>query len=246
MEISDFKGCFETECRVISPNITYLHIYAEPLFTPAKVDAIKEAARKIPGYKNFCQVGGGFSVVVFINCSEFDQVEIEENIISFLGELNNNVTTIRKVIIDDCRMTDEEEKAEQDLMKLLASQQQKITNELDSIVGIDRLALNYTAHINNINGECFLFSVCFTLGAGNEELQAVRDVIGNYDFGLEGDNYEGYTAISLKDEKVMIDLDLGGVEAQNENKLIHGILLALNKIKDLDVKDISQVVINEF
>lgn len=245
MDISDFKAYFETECRVISPDVTYLHIYAKKLFAPVKINAIKEYACKIPGYKNLCQTGGGFSVVVYINCSEFDQVEVEENIMSFLGELNDNVTSIGKVIIDDRRMTEEEEKAEQELMELLASQQQETTNELDSMVGLDKLDLNYKAHVNDIYGECFIFSVCFPQGAGEAELQAVRDVIRNYDFGLEGDDYEGYTAIYLENEKVMIDLDLGNVTAQNEDKVLHGILLALNGIKDLEGKNISQVVINE-
>ena len=246
MDINDFKAYFEIECRVISPDVTYLHIIAEPLFTPSKFEAIRDAARKIPGYKNTCQIGGGFSILVSINCSEFDQVEIEENIVSFLGELNANVTTIGKVIIDDCKMIEEEEKAEQELMEILASQQESGTSELDSMVGLDKLDLNYKAHVNDIYGECFMFSVCFPQGAGEAELQAVRDVMGNYDFGLEEDDYEGYTAIYLENEKVMIDLDLGNVATQNEDKVLHGILLALNGIKDLDGKNISQVVINEF
>ncbi|MBO4408138.1 MAG: hypothetical protein J5786_02550 [Clostridiales bacterium] len=76
MDISDYKAYFETECRVISPDVTYLHIYAKKLFAPVKINAIKEYACKIPGYKNLCQTGGGFSVSpVLQRCLHLQQGE---------------------------------------------------------------------------------------------------------------------------------------------------------------------------
>lgn len=53
-------------------------------------------------------------------------------------------------------------------------------------------------------------------------------------------DFGGYTDISVQDGKVMIFLDLGNVGAENEKKIIHGILLALNS-----VEGIKKVVINE-
>ena len=244
--ISEFNGYFEIEDRGISPGNAYLHVFAKKLFTQGKVDSIRQLASKMPIYKDSCQTGGGYSVVVNLRCTDHDQDEIEKYILSFLEELDANVTNIKYILIDDSEMTEEEAKEEAAFRQLLASVQQDITLNLDSMVGLEQLDLNYSAHVVNFYGESYILSICFQGGAGEAETQAVRDVIRSFDFKLEGDDYAGDIGVELKDGKVLLGLDLGGVKPKNENKVLHGILLALNGIKDREVKDISQVLINEF
>lgn len=113
--------------------------------------------------------------------------------------------------------------------------------EWDEILGLTGLALNYTAHAEGMEGECFLYSVYFTDGTANEEqADAVRNAIQAFDFKLTDDDYIGYLDISATDNKIQIYLDLGNVAPQNENKIIHGILLALNS-----VQGIEKVIVNE-
>lgn len=112
----------------------------------------------------------------------------------------------------------------------------------DEAVGITKLALNYTAHAEGLDGECFTYSVYFTDGtAGEEKANAVTNAINAFDFNLtRKDDYLGYRSVSAHDNKVLIYLDLGNTDPQNENKIIHGILLALNS-----VKGIKEVIVNE-
>jgi len=112
---------------------------------------------------------------------------------------------------------------------------------LDDVLGITRLGLSYPTHTEGIEGECFNYSVYFTDdNAGEEKAATVRNVVESFDFGLKDDDYAGYLSISADKDKVSIYLDLGNVQPGNENKVIHGILLALN-----NVQGIKSVIINE-
>ena len=68
----------------------------------------------------------------------------------------------------------------------------------------------------------------------------MRNALESYDLGLADDDHAGYLSISADSDKVLIYLDIGNVREQNENKIIHGILLALN-----NVRGIRSVIINE-
>ena len=114
-------------------------------------------------------------------------------------------------------------------------------SSLDDFLGITRLGLSYPTHTEGIEGECFNYSVYFTDDtAGEEKAATVRNVVESFDLGLKDDDYAGYLSISADNDKVSIYLDLGNVQSGNENKVIHGILLALN-----NVQGIKSVIINE-
>ncbi len=111
----------------------------------------------------------------------------------------------------------------------------------DEALGLTKLPLQYPAHARGIDGENFIYSVYFTDGTADEEkAESVRQAINAYDFQLVGDDYIGYLDISANDSNVSIFLDLGNTEPQNENRIIHGILLALNS-----VPGIKEVILNE-
>lgn len=111
----------------------------------------------------------------------------------------------------------------------------------DEALGLTKLSLQYPAHARGIDGENFIYSVYFTDGTADEEkAESVRQAINAYDFQLVGDDYIGYLDISANDSNVSIFLDLGNTEPQNENRIIHGILLALNS-----VPGIKEVILNE-
>lgn len=112
---------------------------------------------------------------------------------------------------------------------------------LDDALAITKLSLNYTAHVDGIDGECFNYSVYFDDDIADEEkATAVRNAVKSFDLGLTDDDYTGYLSISADNEKVSIYLDLGNVHEQNEKKIIQCILLALN-----NVRGIKSVIINE-
>lgn len=113
--------------------------------------------------------------------------------------------------------------------------------EWDKALGLDKLTLNFPAHAEGLEGECFLYSVYFADGkAGQREADAVLEAIRHYDFQLVGDDYIGYTDVTPKDGKISIYLDLGNTEPQNGDRIIHGILLALNNIQGIE-----KVIVNE-
>ena len=249
-KIDEFKGYFEMEYRGISPRGLYLHILAKNLFPNAKVDSIREIASGSPIYKDLALAGGVYSVIVSLECTDHDESEIEEYIISLLEELNDNVANIGKIIIDDNKMLEEEKAKEEEFRQLLARVQFEMENKpvitYDTQYGIDKLDLNYPAHIAELYNECFLFKICFLSGAGEDELQAVKYVIGRFDFQLKEDDYVRYLDYGLEKEMVFVNLDRMSIDRRKEKKMIKGILLALNGVKDLPVRDISQVMINDF
>ena len=114
-------------------------------------------------------------------------------------------------------------------------------SDWDQVLGLTKLSLDYMVHAEGIEGECFTYSVYYIDDTADEEkAEAVKSAIQLYDFKLKGDDYIGYLDISIDKNKVSIYLDLGNVEPQNENNIIHGILLAINTIHG-----IKKVIINE-
>lgn len=108
-------------------------------------------------------------------------------------------------------------------------------------IGISKLQLNYPAYCEGLDGECFDYSVYFNDGIiSQERVDAVGNAIEDFDFKLVGDDYTGYLDVSGSENKVLVYLDLGNTKPQNEEKIIHGILLALNSIEGIE-----KVVVNE-
>ncbi|MBE5934080.1 MAG: hypothetical protein E7263_11755 [Lachnospiraceae bacterium] len=113
--------------------------------------------------------------------------------------------------------------------------------ELDEMMGIDQLELNFEAHVLGIDGECFSYSVYFNNGVAENNLGAVKKAIEDFAISHNSeDSYIGYIDVTSMDDKISIYLDLGNVEPENSNVALYGILTALN-----EVDGIEKVLINE-
>lgn len=114
-------------------------------------------------------------------------------------------------------------------------------NELDGMMGFDRLGLYYEVHMLGIDGECFYYNVYFDDGLTAARLAEVQSAIDAFLAPYnEKEVYLGYIDVSDNEEKAGIYLDIGGVDPDNANDAIYGVLRALN-----DVTGIRQVLINE-
>ena len=159
------------------------------------------------------------------------------DILARLTQALNDIPGIKRVVIssdanlspeDEDEFTDDYDDYEYD------------DESWDQILGIDKLSLNFPAHVDGFEGECFDYSVYFTETPGNEQVELIQNAIHDYDFKLTGDDYIGYVSVECKAGIVTIYLDLGNTVPENENKIIHGILLAMN-----DVPGIEKVILNE-
>ena len=113
--------------------------------------------------------------------------------------------------------------------------------DLDGMIGLEELDLNYEAHVVGFEGENFDFNVYFDSEMTDEKFEEANQAIGeffkSYD---EQDIYLGYLDVQKQENKVFVYLDLGNVEQEYCNTVIHGILNALN-----NVSGIKKVLINE-
>ena len=124
---------------------------------------------------------------------------------------------------------------------VLITAEDAIMNELDEMLGLPTLELSYPVTTEGFDGECFTYSVYFTDGKADQtRADAISKAIDAYDFALEEDDYIGYLDISANEDKISIYHDFGGIESQNCNPVLHGVLLALNGIEG-----IKNIVINE-
>ncbi|MDO5559840.1 MAG: hypothetical protein Q4F95_09615 [Oscillospiraceae bacterium] len=113
--------------------------------------------------------------------------------------------------------------------------------ELDNMIGVDRLGLYFEAHVADIDGECFNYSVYFENGITDEKFEETNKAIAEFMKPYnDEDTYLGYIDVTKEDDKVSIYLDLGNVDPDYEDTAIHGILEALN-----NVSGIKSVIINE-
>lgn len=169
-------------------------------------------------------------VCIFADYQYCEEKLYDEILESFLKALNN-ISGIKKLIINDGSIIDYEDTDEYSKSGGAG---------WDEFLGLTQLDLNYTAHAEGIEGECFDYTVYFTDGtADKQKADAVSNAIRDFDFKLTDNDYTGYLDVSSENDKVLIYLDLGNVEPKNENKVIHGILLALNS-----VQGIKKVIIN--
>ena len=113
---------------------------------------------------------------------------------------------------------------------------------LDRMIGLDKLELYYEAHMVGIDGECFNYNIYFKDMLNDEKVEEIKDVIEKFknQYNDNDDSYIGYIDVSKDGNRVNIYLDLGNVSPNYENISIQGILKAIN-----NVEGIKQVLINE-
>lgn len=115
--------------------------------------------------------------------------------------------------------------------------------EFDRMIGLEKLGLYYEVHLVNLDGECFIYNIYLDNEINDEKLEEIKKSVEDFseNFNYNGDSYPGYIDISIKDNNIVIFLDVGNVLPQNQNISIKEILKAINK-----VKGIKKVMINEF
>ncbi len=107
----------------------------------------------------------------------------------------------------------------------------------DKTMKIDKLQLNYEAHMVGCDGEMFYYSIYFENAATDENCNEVDNAVDKAcdEFG---EDYIGYIDINIKDNIVSIYHDTGNVE--DCDSAVRTVLKSLN-----NVTGIKNVVINE-
>ena len=114
-------------------------------------------------------------------------------------------------------------------------------DELDEVLGLSGMGLNYEAHVAGFDGDCFDFCVYFGSSVTDDEACAVENVVNEFFAPYEEkDIYLGYVDITSEGGRVRIYLDLGNVNPEYEQTAIIGILKSLNNVDGID-----HVIINE-
>lgn len=237
MELDKIKTYFPVDYRGRGKSGALFYIFPEIVFDNIQFEevrtAIQEVKKRFEGlYTNTTQ--SVIWITIGVDFSDFPNKCHDEIIESLIIALNN-VTEIQKVVINDGRPVNDDTKSEIEEYDMVEE------NYWDDALGLTNLDLSYAAHVDGFDGECFDYSVYFTDDtADTAKEDAVRNAVQSFDFNVTGDDYIGYISISSDNNKVLIYLDLGNVQPQNENKIIQGILLALNS-----VQGIKKVIINE-
>ena len=237
MELDKIKTYFPVVFKCMGKDETFCHLFPETKFASEQYTEIGDLLQIISKKYEGSNITATFSATLITICVDLSGSpkkcydEVLEAVISAM----NNITGIMNALITDdgSFMNFEDiEIEEYDMVE---------ENYWDDALGLTNLELNYAAHVDGFDGECFDYSVYFTDDtADKEKADAVRNAIQSFDFNVTGDDYIGYISISSDNNKVSIYLDLGNVQPQNENKIIQGILLALNS-----VQGIKKVIINE-
>ena len=237
MNLDKIKTYFPVDYRGRAKSGAVIYIFPEMLFDKKQYEEVKTAICEVDKRFEGLYTDTTLSVVwitIGVDLSDFPKKCHDEIIECLVTELNK-VTEIQKVIINDGRPVADDTKVE------IEDNDEYAQSEWDQVLGLTKLSLNYTVHAEGIEGECFTYSVYYNDDTADEEkAEAVKSAIQAFDFNLKDDDYIGYLDISLDKNKVSIYLDLGNVEPQNENNIIHGILLAINNIHG-----IKKVIINE-
>lgn len=112
---------------------------------------------------------------------------------------------------------------------------------LDEMVGISQLNLNFEVHMVGIDGENFTFNVYYFEEITEEKFAETEKVVSEFASAYEEkDTYLGYINVSKEDDKVVIYLDLELEDMESSNAAICGLVEALDK-----VSGIKSVIINE-
>lgn len=254
MNFKDYRAYFSMEYRGISKYGACLHIFPKTVFTKEDYVAISKAEtswyKDYPLYTNTEQ--SAEYVKIFVSFSDCAESSCEDILLKFCNALDK-VRGIKHIIINDGSETDEEKQIKKRILaEIFAKSGIPVPKETecvkpdieefdwDSSLGLKKLSLNYPVHAEGIEGECFTYSVYFETEVGEQERKTVVNAINTYDFKLSGDDYIGYTDVKATNGRVEIYLDLGNTQPQNENKIIHGILFALN-----NVQGVKNVIVNE-
>lgn len=240
MEVNNYDTYFEVIFKCVGKEDTICHFFPQDNFLREQYDEIEAQVRSLserfeglrPGV-SLC--GGLFSV--YFPLSKFPK-ERHDEILGAVMSAMNGISGIKAAYITDNGDYMSYDEIEDDMADM---QETFDESYWDDILGISKLALDYTAHAEGIEGECFYYSVYFADDtAGEEKAEIVSNAVESFDLGLADDEYSGYLSITADNDKVQIYLDLGNVQGKNEKKVIHGILLALN-----NVRGIKSVIINE-
>lgn len=112
---------------------------------------------------------------------------------------------------------------------------------LDEMVGLDQLNLNFEVHMVGIEGENFMFNVYFSEEITEEKFAETEKVVSEFASTYEEQDMElGYLNVSKEDDKVVVYLDLEIEDMELSNRAICGLVEALDK-----VSGIKSVIINE-
>jgi hypothetical protein len=237
MELDKIKTYFPVDYRGIGKSRAVLSVFPEIVFDKKQYEEVRSAIQEVRNRYDGLYTITTQSILwitISVNLEAFPQKFHDEIIECFITELNN-VTKIQKVIINDGSPVADNTKFE------IEEDDEYEESDWDQALGLKELSLNYSVHAEGFEGECFNYSVYFNDDAADEEkAKAVRNAINAYDFELEGDDYIGYLNVTADENRVSVYLDLGNTELQNENNIIHGILLALNS-----VSGIKKVIFNE-
>lgn len=112
---------------------------------------------------------------------------------------------------------------------------------LDEMVGIAQLNLNFKVHMAGIDGESFIYNVYYSEEITEKKFAETKKVVDEFASTYEDqDSYLGYINVSKEDDKVVIYFDLGLEDMDSSNRAICGLAESLNK-----VAGIKSVIINE-
>lgn len=117
----------------------------------------------------------------------------------------------------------------------------KMDFNLDEMVGLDQLNLNFEVHMVGIDGENFMFNVYFSEEITEEKFAETEKVVSEFASTYEEQDMDlGYVNVSKEDDKVVVYLDLEIEDMELSNRAICGLVEALDK-----VSGIKSVMINE-
>ena len=235
MECNKINTYFPVDFRLQNKGEACFNIFPETVFIDEQLQEIDAAIDSIwHKYFPMCLSYERHKDILCIFADyQYCEKKFHDEILESFLKVLNNISGIKKLIINDGSIIMDDEDADEYSKSGGAG--------LDEVLGLTQLDLNYTAHAEGIEGECFNYNVYFTDGTANKEkVDTVINAVHDFYFKLTDNDYTGYLDVSSENDKVSIYLDLGNVEPKNENKVIHGILLALNS-----VQGIKKVIINE-
>lgn len=112
---------------------------------------------------------------------------------------------------------------------------------LDEMVGLDQLNVNFEVHMAGIDGENFMFNVYFSEEITEEKFSETEKVVSEFASTYEEQDMDlGYLNVSKEEDKVVVYLDLEIEDMELSNRAICGLVEALDK-----VSGIKSVIINE-
>lgn len=237
MELDKIKTYFHVVFDDMGKDETFCYLFPENEFVSEQYTEIDDLLQIISKKFEGSNITATFSTILINICVDVSRYpkKCHDEIIEAVISAMNNITGIMNALItDDGSLMDYAD---------IEIEENDMVEEIfwDDALGLTNLDLSYNAHVDGFDGECFDYSVYFADDTADEtKADAVRNAVQSFDFNVTGDDYIGYLSISSDNNKVSIYLDLGNVQPQNENKIIQGILLALNS-----VQGIKKVIINE-